>query len=162
MTHDLKQHGRARIRKAQNKPIEWADYDRIEPGTYDAYCCFAQRYRDPGFKRWTCLLKFDVLSPSQQPIARIAMWFNLGPGEKPRAGRRGNYFPEWVRAKGGPPARGDRLSPLVFLHRIAVVEVGDTDSPVPYSVVKKIVEWKTGASGFVKQSCSHIVKDGIA
>jgi len=65
---------------------------------------------------------------------------------------------EWVRANGRPPSRGDRLSPRVFTRRMARVEVGDTDpekSPVPYSVVRRIVSWETGTFPGHSVSKSH-------
>ena len=129
--------------------IEWREYPRIEPGTYRAYCKSAKRYRDPAFKRWTCLLRWNVLADDLQTvIAIVPCWLPLGNREKPSASRRGKYLREWVRANGGPPARRDPLSPRVFVRRMARVEVGDTDpekSPAPYSVVKKILAWETGA-----------------
>jgi len=80
----------------------------------------------------------------------------LGNGDKPRASRRGKYFPEWVRAHGGPPTRGDRLSPNVFLRRHARVEIGDTKGPAPYSVVRRIIEWETGSPcHLISISSSH-------
>jgi hypothetical protein len=140
--------------------IAWQNYDRIEPGIYPASCQWAKHYRDPGFKRWTCLLRFDVLSDDLvRVIARVPFWMNLGAGDKPHAGRRKRYFKEWVRAKGEPPPRHDRLSPRVFAGRIARVEIGDTRGLAPYSVVRKIVSWETG-SARVTQSASHTVKDG--
>jgi hypothetical protein len=132
--------------------IQWRDYDRIEPGVYAAYCRWAKRYFDRGFKRWTCLLRFDVLSSDfVEVIARIPMWLNLGAEDKPQAGRRRRYFAEWVRANGGAPQRTDRLSPDVFIRRMARVEVADTKSDAPYSKVSKILSWETGGS------LSHLV-----
>ena len=135
-----------RKRRTRSKAIEWADYPRIWPGEYSAYCAWAGKYHDRVFKRWTCLLRFDVLHDNRiNVIARIPMWLSLGKGEKPRASRRSNYLKEWAEANCGPPARGDRLSPRIFVHRVARVEVGDTTKgPVPYSVVKKILRWETG------------------
>ena len=79
-------------------------------------------YRDPAFRRWTCLLRFDVLSNDMlRVVARVPCWMALGAREKPHAGRRGIYFREWLRANGGPPIRADRLSPRVFLRRMARV-----------------------------------------
>jgi hypothetical protein len=95
-----------------------------------------------------CFIRWDVLTDELELIARVPLWWNLGDGENPRAGRRSKYFKEWVRANGGPPRRGDRLFPNVFRQRMAKVEVGDTDpskSAAPYSVVRKIIEWETGA-----------------
>ena len=133
-------------RPQHDDEIEWRAYARIPPGEYFANCYWAKRYRDPGMKRWTCLLRWDVLSGDLlNTIARcVPLWFALGDGDKPRASRRGKYLPEWVRANGGPPGRGDRLSPNVFTRRVARVEVGDTGSLIPYSVVKRIIHWETG------------------
>ena len=128
--------------------IEWRDYPRIPPGEYWAYCKWGNRYRDRGLRRWTCLLRWDVLTLDLvRVLACVPQWFPLGDGERPRASRRGIYFPEWVRANGGPPARRDRLSPRVFVHRMARVEIDDTEGPAPYSVVRRIIEWETGPLG---------------
>jgi hypothetical protein len=137
------------VRRAEpNEAIEWTEYPRIDPGEYFANCYFVKKYRDPGFHRWTCLLRWDVLSENQQQtIAKcVPLWFPLGNGETPHASRRGKYLREWVRANGGPPGKGDRLSPKVFSGRIARVEIDDIDSPAPYSVVRRIIRWETGIS----------------
>jgi hypothetical protein len=153
------QDGRGVIPKYE-PAIQWRDYDRIEPGVYPAYCRWAKCYRDPEFKRWTCLLRFDVLSDDLlRVLARVPFWMNLGAHDRPDAGRRKRYFKEWVLANGEPPLRKDRLSPRVFTRRMARVEVGDTKGHAPYSVVRRIVAWETGAAR-VTQSSSHTVKDG--
>jgi hypothetical protein len=130
----------------ENEPaVEWADYPRLEPGDYPAYCKRAKWYWEPGFKRWTCILLFDVLRKSSQTsLGTVPMWFNGGAGKKPKAGRRTLYFPAWVKANGSPPGRKDRLSPSVFVRRMAQVRVADTSGPIPYSVVRQILEWSTG------------------
>lgn len=128
--------------------IEWKEYPRIAPGEYLAYCRWGKRYKDPAMRRWTCLLRWDVLTDDLLRITAesIPMWFALGAKEKPHASRRGKYLREWVRANGEPPGRGDTLTPKVFTRRIARVEIGDTESPIPYSVVKRIIRWETGPS----------------
>jgi hypothetical protein len=124
---------------------EWADYLRIEPGEYAAYCKRAKWYWEPGFKRWTCILLFDALANgSQRSLGTVPIWFNGGKKAKPYAGRRSLYLSAWVEANGGPPARRDRLGPSVFVRRMARVQVGDTMGPIPYSVVRKILQWSTG------------------
>jgi hypothetical protein len=148
------QKGPARKRRAETPEIEWKDYPRIKPGEYRAYCKWGKQYHDRGFHGWRCLLRWDVLT--DDVIACVPQWFALGSGEKPRASRRGKYLPEWVRANGGAPTRGDRLSPRVFVQRMARVEIGDTDGPAPYSVVRRIIEWETGFQGHsVNQSHSQ-------
>jgi hypothetical protein len=133
------------LMKQVEPEIRWGDYDRIEPGVYSAYCRWAKPYRDPGLRRWTCLLRFDVLSADlTRVIARVPMWMNLGERKRPHAGRRSSYFKQWIRANGGPPARHDRLSPTVFTRRMAQVEIADTKGEVPYSKVRKILAWETG------------------
>lgn len=142
---------------ARTEPaIEWQDYARIEAGIYPAVCNWAKHYRDPMFKRWTCLLRFDVRSVDLlSVIACVPFWMNLGGRERPHAGRRTRYFAEWVRANGGPPARRDRLSPRVFTARIARVKIGDTNSAAPYSVVREIVSWETGCATGHSVNKSH-------
>jgi len=128
--------------------IEWKYYPRIVPGEYRAYCKWGKQYKDPGFNRWTCLLRWDALSADLFSIlATVPQWFPLGKRNKPYASRRGKYLPEWIRANGGPPIRRDRLSPNVFLRRLARVEIRDTDGPAPYSKVYRIIEWETGSRG---------------
>ena len=133
-------------RSPKDEGIEWKAYPRIEPGEYFANCYWARKYYDPAMRRWTCLLRWDVLSENllSTVAKRIPLWFSLGDGEKPHASRRGKYLREWVRANGAPPGRGDRLSPNVFTRRVARVEIGDTTGPVPYSVVRRIRQWETG------------------
>jgi hypothetical protein len=125
--------------------IEWRDYPRIVPGEYIAYCKAARLYRDPGFKRWTCQLFWDVFAEiGGEVIATVPLWLSLGNGAKPRATRRMKYSEVWILANDGPPTRADRISPRVFLRRMARVEIGDAKSVAPYSVVKRIVCWETG------------------
>jgi hypothetical protein len=139
------QDGPARKNRGDSDVIEWEDYPRILRGEYRAYCKWGKKYRDPGFRRWLCLLRWNVLSDDlARVIATVPQWFPLGCREKPHASRRGKYLPEWIRANGGPPARHDRLSPSVFVRRMARVEIGDTEGPAPYSVVRRIIEWETG------------------
>jgi len=135
---------------------KWSDYPRIEPGIYPAYCRWAKQYRDRAYRRWTCLLRFDVLTPDLlRKIATVPMWFNLGSELNPFAGRRSNYFKEWIRASSEPPGRKDRLSPNVFLRRIAQVDVADINAAAPYSVVRKILFWDTGESRVIQSTKSH-------
>jgi len=139
--------------------VSWSDYPRLTPGVYPAYCNFARWYRDPGFKRWTCLLRFKILEESLRgSLGTVPMWMNGGNGATPKTGRRTSYFPAWVKANGGPPVRKDRLSPRVFVQRMARVRIEDTKSgTLPYSVVREILEWSTGTP--VNQSHSQVGPD---
>jgi hypothetical protein len=141
------QQGSARKRRTNSDGgIDWKEYPRIAPGEYRAFCYWGKRYRDPGLRRWTCLLRWNVLSVDlQRTLAYcVPLWWSLGEGVNPRASRRGKYLREWVRANDGPPSTGNRLSPRVFTQRFARVEIGDAVSPVPYSVVRRIIVWETG------------------
>jgi hypothetical protein len=144
----------------RNRPgIEWAEHPRITPGVYRAYSAVAKVYFDKGYRRWVCFVRWNVLSSDlTHVIARVPLWWPLGIRERPNAKRRSKYFAEWVKANGRPPVRGDRLSPRVFRHRIAQVEIADTDpnkSPAPYSVVRKILEWETGPAPGHSVNKSH-------
>ncbi len=94
-----KRKGQAGHRGAE-PDIEWREYPLIESRDYPAYCRWAKWYRDPGFRRWTCLLHWDVLTDDLLTvIASVPIWLSLGSGEGPWASRRGNYLKEWVRKK---------------------------------------------------------------
>jgi len=136
---------RERLRQQESGQIEWADYARVLPGEYLAHCGYAAHYRDLPYGRWVALLRFTLFATNGvDVIARVPIWLSLGEGKKPRAARRGRFFQEWMRANGGPPRRGDRLPLRVFTGRVARVEVGDTNSVPPYTVVRKIITWETG------------------
>ena len=140
---------RLKIIAARESAVEWREYPRIAPGRYQAYCALAKFHFDRSIRRWVCFLRWDVLREDGTLIARVPLWWNLGDGDKPRASRRGKYLREWVRANGRPPPRGDRLSPAVFRHRIARVEIGDTEpAEKPDSILRsaKNFEWETGSA----------------
>ena len=141
---------------AENEPaVKWADYPRITPGVYEAYCRRAHWYWEPAYRRWTCILLFNVFTEGlQSSSTEIPMWINGGGGITPKASRHTLYLPVWVKANGGPPGRRERLSPRVFEKRMARVRVGGTlRGAVPYSVVRQILDWSTGTP--VNQSHSQ-------
>jgi hypothetical protein len=144
--------GRTRKREAE---IEWTYAPRIPPGEYQAISRKASQYFDKQFQRWVCAVQFDIVSDSlsMEAIAQLTWFMNLGRHPNPRAGRRSRYWVEWIRANGGPPKRGDRLSPRVFQGRAAIVRVeytkkthdrGPVESELAYSVVRDVIEWQTG------------------
>ena len=135
--------------------IEWAYRPRIPPGDYHAISRTASVYYDKQFKRWVCAVQFDIVSDSllMETAARLTWFLNLGSRAKPRASRRSRYWVAWVQANGGPPKRGDRLAPRVFMGRLAIVRVEDTskthacgkvESEQAYSVIRDVIEWQTG------------------
>jgi len=125
---------------------------RIEPGEYPAFSRLAKVYFDHHYKRWVCAVQFNILSDSLiDVVAELTWYLNMGNRERPHAGRRGKYWPAWVKANDGPPKRRDRLSPRIFERRYAVVEIGDTcknyrqestNEESCYSVVKDVVRWE--------------------
>jgi hypothetical protein len=68
-----------RNNRPESDAIQWKDYPRIVPGEYRAYCKWGKQYRDPGFRRWLCLLRWDVLTNDLvRVIATVPQWFPLG------------------------------------------------------------------------------------
>src|SRR5215831_2880100 len=112
---------------------------------------FADYYFHRAWKRWTAILKFDLFDANLNRIARdIPMWFALGKGRTPRAGRGSKYFKLWFQANGANAPRRNRadrlLSPRVFERRMVRVLVVTKDVIPPYSAVSEILSWETGAS----------------
>jgi hypothetical protein len=135
------------LRTGEVSAVTWAEYARLEPGEYPAYCVWAKAYRDPNYQRWTCLVRFHIRSADLlHTLGCVPLWFALGDRAKPHAGRRSAYFREWINANGGPPMRGDRMSPRVFVRRMARVRVRDTKGAMPYSVIDEVLSWDTGHS----------------
>jgi hypothetical protein len=145
---------RESVHKRREPEIGWRFAERIEPGEYPAYCRSAAVYYDRQFKRWVCAVQFEVLDSSLMNVAARVTWYlNLGSREKAHIGRRSKYWAAWVKANGGPPKRGDRVSPRVFQARHALVTVEDTSknhrqeviaAEQSYSVIRDVVEWQTG------------------
>ena len=134
--------------------ISWRYCARIEPGEYRARSRSATVYVDGYFHRWVCAVQFDVLNDWLiDVIARLTWYLNLGSRDRPRAGRRSDYWQAWLSANNGPPKRRDRLSPQVFVGRHARVLVEDTqrdfkgitNAESAYSVIRKVLEWETGS-----------------
>src|SRR5215469_13378660 len=90
-------------RSRQSKPnIATTLGTLVATGEYQAYVTVADYYFHRAWKRWTCILKFDLFDKNLNRIARgIPMWFALGKGKDPRAGRGSKYFKLWFQANGG-------------------------------------------------------------
>jgi hypothetical protein len=106
----------------------------------------AKIYRDPQFRRLVCLLRCAlVLDPKRE----VCGFLNLGTDEKPKAGRRSNYWRAWVIANGEPPRKRQVLSRRVFVGKIFLVRIGDVEKDMDgavhaefekYSVIQEIKE----------------------
>lgn len=131
--------------------VTFKTYDRIAPGTYPAYSRSGRIYLDKMYHRWQCLIHFDILDDSLiTTIAQLTWFLNLGSREKPYAGLRSNYRTAWCAANGGKnPARRDRMSEEIFLHRHATVIVQDPAGrggiEPAYSKIERVISWDTGA-----------------
>jgi hypothetical protein len=153
MSRRRDQHGR---RAPEEPVIEWQYVTRIVPGEYHAYSRHSAIYFDRQFRRHVCAIHFDILDEfTLERLASCTWYLNLGSKDKPRSGRRSNYWIAWVKANGGPPARSDRLSPKVFEGRYATVRIEDTaktfrqatvEDGMAYSIVRDVISWKTGST----------------
>ena len=145
-------HHNPRTRHSPEPEVSCAHVSRIEPGEYHAFSLGAKVYWDGMYKRWVCTVRFNILDSALiETVAELVWHLNLGNGQKPHAGLRGNYRAEWLRANDGPPSRAGRMPHRVFTHRYALVRVDDTvktfrqtatDERNRYSVVRGIVQWE--------------------
>jgi len=125
-------------------------YPLLQAGKYEAQCVHSCLYRDLQFRRWTALLRFQLLaSGSLTSLGPVCAFLNLGNREKSKAGRRSRYWRAWVIANGEQPRKRQVLSPRVFKGKIFEVEIGTVkrahdgrEHPVAaqYSTVKEILE----------------------
>ena len=79
------------------------------PGDYVARCTgFQGPQWVRAFGRWGLRLDF-VLDPEEQAVSAF---YSLGENRNAfKFGTRSKYYKDWVRANGGPPKRGQEMSP---------------------------------------------------
>ena len=131
---------------SDSAPIcEEEPYPLLTPGRYKAQCVHASTYRDPQFRSWKALLRFQLLLNGEKVVG----FFHLGQGDKPKAGRRSRYWRAWVIANGAQPRKRQELSPRMFKGKIFEVEIdtvkraqdgGEHPAAAQYSTVKEILE----------------------
>jgi len=130
---------------------EGAERPRIPPGEYTARCT---GYQGPewvrAFGRWGLRLNF-VLDPDDEAVSAF---YSLGEDRNEfRISTRSKYFKDWVRANGGPPKRGQEMSPAVLVNPDIgyTVQVGDAvkdsegavkDDALVYSRIMQILAVK--------------------
>ncbi|MFZ0304902.1 MAG: hypothetical protein WAL75_19575 [Terracidiphilus sp.] len=128
-----------------------ADRPRIVPGEYTARCtAFQGPEWTIQFRSWKLRLEF-VLDPNDQVVSAF---YSFGEDRNaPKIGTRSKYYRDWVRANGGPPKRGQEMSPGIFVNgELAfTVQVSDAakdgegavkDDALVYSRIDKILEVK--------------------
>jgi len=112
--------------KSGSAPIwEGKEYPRLDPGKYlvrgaeVAGPVWVNQYR-----RWCVRVQFHLM---EEP-GEVSAFFNLGNDPKgPRVGRQSKFYKAWKMANGGPPSRGEEMSPDIFLDKMMVVSVDDCD-----------------------------------
>jgi hypothetical protein len=92
---------------------EGADYPRMEPGRY---LVRGLKVQGPewvrAFSRWSLRVEFATV---HEP-GGVSAFFNFGSDRlKQYIGRQSKYFHAWTIANGGPPRKGEQMSPEVFL-----------------------------------------------
>lgn len=58
-------------------------------------------------------LDFEIVEPPHDGVL-LSLFATLTPDQNRRPSRAAKYFQLWVKANGGPPQRGQRMSPSVF------------------------------------------------
>jgi hypothetical protein len=130
---------------AGTDPIcEQDPYPHYASGKHEAQCIEIKIYRDPQFHCWKAQLVFRIVADG----TRVLKFFDMGKGEKPKAGPRSEYRRAWVIVNGAPPKKRQILSRSAFIEKIFEVVVGDVrkrhdgrEHPecAIYSVIKEIV-----------------------
>ena len=82
----------------------------LPAGEYTAAYCGAKRGK--WFGQDKVQLSFEIVPPAYSAGIKVPLFATLP--NKRRLSPRSKYFGLWVKANGGPPLRGDRMSPLVF------------------------------------------------
>jgi hypothetical protein len=127
-----------------------APWKRYKPGEYELRCTSYEFVRVKMFGlQWKLRLMFRFMD--METRGRIAKFFHMGNGAKPKAGRKSEYFRAWVIANDGRlPRKGCPMSPRAFAGHVFRAEVRDVTRTMDpkinhspeavYSVVDKILE----------------------
>lgn len=118
---------------------------RIPEGKYDAFCYATEKGRSWGYRE-SIYVKFRLIG-GKYDETEIFMVCTFQ--ERSEINHRHKYFQQFSIANGGPPEKGQKLSPKIFLNKSFRVLVRDTKrkfsnkEPMPsfmqYSVVDTIL-----------------------
>jgi hypothetical protein len=122
------------------------DRPRLTPGRYLVRCTKAKWEWKGMFSAWKCVLTLADATDPDTP--EVTAWLNGGTYRKhPITGQFSRYRPLWCEVNGGPPRRGDRMSPRIFIGQFFEITVEDiikrhdgSEHPeeLRYSAVRKI------------------------
>ena len=106
----------SRIAFVQKAPIllwKGAEYPRIEAGKY---LVRGVSHQGPEwvrtYQRWSLRVEFALVAE----LGKASAFFNFGNDPKgPKVGRQSRYWKVWVQANGSLPAKGQEMTPDVFL-----------------------------------------------
>ena len=124
-------------------------YSRIPPGEYEGICFKTKK--GPGYGDLPRLYLFFRIQGGEYHGTELFMVCTHG---SRKFSPRTKYYLQWSLANGGPPVKGQRLSPKAFLNKLYLIQVRDTKRKhkggrvmadfMQYSVVDTIIEPLTG------------------
>jgi hypothetical protein len=87
-------------------------------------------------------LLFEILEPAEFASIQVPLFATLGKNPSPRW----KYYGLWVKANGGSPLRGDRMSPRVFqgYWKIKVSWTAPNNGGYPMPYIQELVERVAG------------------
>jgi hypothetical protein len=89
-------------------PIAPPSHSDLPNGEYIA--AYREAERGEWFSQQKVRLHFEIVEPAQYAAIEVPLFATL----PKRPSQRCKYFELWAKANGGPPCRGDRMSPKVF------------------------------------------------
>ena len=112
------------IKRTNDLVWKGAEYPMLAPGLYTVRGIKTQGPEwVRNFFRWSLRVEFGLTTESLS----ISAFFNFGNDpEGPKIARMSRFYKAWVLANGGQPAKGETMSPDVFLDgQFFEVEVAD-------------------------------------
>ncbi len=75
------------------------------------------------FKRWSLRIEGHFMDEPGE----VSFFLNMGSGESPSAGKSGEskFFHAWSLANDGPPFKGERMNPAIFVGKCFIARVED-------------------------------------
>ena len=111
---------------AEYRDEDWPeapDFEQPDPEKGKYLLSFMRSRKIERFSRQKIELDFVIIKPREYEKKTVKMYFAL-PSDGPIS-PESKYFGAWCQANGGPPKRGDRMTPYVF-HGYWWAELGYT------------------------------------
>jgi hypothetical protein len=94
----------------------------------------------PYWEQEKIVLEYVIVEPAAYAGLFVSLYMTCKEDHNKRPSKQSNYYKLWVRVNGGPPQRGQRMTPSIFRGYWNVVVGWGEDKKTKEPTIPKIVE----------------------